>query len=194
MLRERGIAPMAITSLLSKLGTSANVEARNDLATLASEFGFDKIGRAPARFDDNDLNALNAILLRERPFESVRDELAAIDERAVTDPRFWETVKANCERLGDVGLWVDVVYGTVAADIADEDADFIKQAAGLLPHMEFGEGAWKAWTAELKEKTGRKGKGLFMPLRKALTGQSHGPDMGIILQLMGRERAKARLG
>jgi len=193
VLRERGIEPMAITSLLSKLGTSANVEARNDLATLAEEFGFEKIGRAPARFDDSELNGLNAILLREKPFEAVRDDLAAIDERAVADPRFWDTVKANCETIGDVAAWVDVVYGDVTPDIADEDADFIKEAASLLPDLEFGEGAWKAWTSELKEKTDRKGKSLFMPLRKALTGRSHGPDMGVILQLMGRDKAKARL-
>lgn len=194
VLRERGIAPMAICSLLSKLGTSANVEARSDLATLAGEFGFDKIGRAPARFDEADLTSLNAQLLREKPFEAVRDDLAAIDERAVADPRFWETVRANCETLGDVAGWVDVVYGDVTPDIAEEDAEFIAEAANLLPDMEFGEGAWKAWTAELKEKTGRKGKGLFMPLRKALTGRGHGPDMSVILQLMGRERAKGRLG
>jgi len=194
ILRERGIAPMAITSLLSKLGTSANVEARSDLAVLAEEFSFDKIGRAPARFDDADLNALNAILMREKPFEALRDELSAIDARAASDPRFWETVKANCETLGDVAGWVEVVYGDVTPDVADEDADFIREAAKLLPDMEFGEGAWKAWTAELKETTGRKGKGLFMPLRKALTGRSYGPDMSVVLQLMGRERAKARLG
>ena len=194
VLRERGTEPMAICSLLSKIGTSANVEARNDLETLAEEFSFDKIGRAPARFDDTELNALNAALLREKPFDAVKDALAAVDERAAADPRFWETVKANCETIGDVAGWVDVVYGDITPAIDAEDADFIKEAASLLPDMEFGEGAWKAWTAELKEKTGRKGKGLFMPLRKALTGLSYGPDMSVILQLMGRERAKARLG
>ncbi len=194
VLRARGIEPMAITSLLSKLGTSANVEARSDLAVLADEFGFDKIGRAPARFDENDLTALNAALLREKSFETVRADLEAIDARAVSDPRFWETVKANCETLGDVTGWADIVYGDITPDIAAEDENFVKEAASLLPDMEFGEGAWKAWTAELKEKTDRKGKTLFMPLRKALTGRSYGPDMGVILQLMGRERARGRLG
>lgn len=194
ILRAQGIEPMAITSLLSKLGTSANVEACADLVTLADAFSFDKIGRAPARFDEADLIALNAALLREKPFEAVADELAAIDPRAAADPRFWDTVKANCERLSDVSGWVEVVYGSVAPVIDAEDVDFMAEAIALLPDMEFGEGAWSAWTAALKEQAGRKGKGLFMPLRKALTGMEHGPDMSMILQLMGRERAKARLG
>ena len=194
ILRESGIAPMAISSLLSKLGTSANVEARADLEALAAEFSFDKIGRAPARFDDNDLTSLNAALLREEPFEALKDELAVIDPRAAADPRFWETVRANCERIGDVAGWVDVIYGDITPEIDAEDADFIAEAATLLPDTEFGEGAWREWTALLKEKTDRKGKTLFMPLRKALTGRPHGPDMGMVLQLMGRDRAKARLG
>ena len=192
-LREGGIDPMAICSLLAKIGTSDNVEVRSTLDALASEFSFDKIGRAPARFDEAELAGLNAQLMREKPFESIRDDLAAIDPRAAEDPRFWETVKANCDTLGDVAGWVEVVYGEVAPVIEDEDRDFIAEAARLLPETEFGEGAWREWTAVLKETTGRKGKGLFMPLRKALTGRPHGPDMGVILQLMGRERARRRL-
>ena len=194
ILRADGIDPMAICSLLAKIGTSDNVEARESLSALAGEFSFDKIGRAPARFDEKELEGLNAQLLREKPFAAVRDDLAAIDSRAVADERFWETVKANCDKLADVAGWAEVVYGEVTPDIAEEDADFIKQAAALLPDTEFGEGAWREWTSVLKEKTGRKGKGLFMPLRKALTGRGYGPDMGVILALMGRERAKRRLG
>lgn len=193
ILRERGIDPMAICSLLAKIGTSANVEAREGLAVLVDEFAFDKIGRAPARFDEAELTALNAALLREKPFEAVRGALEAVDARAVDDPRFWEAVKANCETLGDVAGWVDIVYGEVAPLVDTEDAEFIVAAAALLPETEFGEGAWSAWTAALKEQTGRKGKGLFMPLRKALTGRAHGPDMGVLLVLMGRERAAGRL-
>ena len=180
--------------MLAKIGTSDNVEGRGALEALASEFSFEKIGRAPARFDEKELENLNAQLLREKPFDLVREELSAIDPRAIKEPRFWETVKANCDKLSDVAGWVDVVYGDVTPVIEAEDAEFIAEAANLLPDTEFGEGAWREWTAALKEKTGRKGKGLFMPLRKALTGRGHGPDMGVVLALMGRERARARLG
>jgi len=194
VLRADGVDPMAICSLLAKIGTSDNVEARSSLAALAEEFSFDKIGRAPARFDEKELDSLNAQLLREKPFAAVRDGLAEIDSRAVADPLFWETVKANCDKLADVTGWVDVVYGEVTPDIADEDKDFIAEAAALLPDTAFEGDTWHDWTVALKEKTGRKGKGLFMPLRKALTGRSYGPDMSVVLQLMGHERAKGRLG
>ncbi|MEM9670454.1 MAG: glutamate--tRNA ligase [Pseudomonadota bacterium] len=193
-LRADGIDPMAISSLLAKIGTSDNVEARGSLALLADAFSFDKIGRAPARFDEKELEGLNAQLLREKPFDLVKTALAEIDGRAVEDSRFWETVKANCDKLSDVRGWIEVVYGNVTPVIDGDDTDYIEDAKALMPEMEFGEGAWREWTSALKEKTGRKGKGLFMPLRKALTGLSYGPDMSVLLQLMGRERVKARLG
>ncbi|MEO1407710.1 MAG: glutamate--tRNA ligase family protein, partial [Pseudomonadota bacterium] len=193
-LRDDGIDPMAICSLLAKIGTSDNVEARSTLAALTEEFSFDKIGRAPARFDEKELDGLNAQLLREKPFEAVRDALAEIDPRAAEDPRFWETVRANCDKLSDVRGWIEIVYGDVAPVIDSDDTDYIDEARTLMPETEFGEGAWAEWTSALKEKTGRKGKGLFMPLRKAITGLGYGPDMSLLLQLMGRERVKARLG
>ena len=120
ILRADGINPMAICSLLAKIGTSANVEARSSLTTLADEFGFEKIGRAPARFDEKELDGLNAQLLRETPFATLKDELAAIDPRAVEDERFWETVKANCDKLSDVSGWIDIVYGDVTPVIEAE--------------------------------------------------------------------------
>ncbi|MEM8636088.1 MAG: glutamate--tRNA ligase [Pseudomonadota bacterium] len=193
-LRANGTDPMAICSLLAKIGTSDNVESRPSLALLAQEFSFDKIGRAPARFDESELDGLNAQILRDKPFDAVKEGLAGIDPRAAEDPRFWETVKANCDRLSDVSDWVAVVYGDVVPVIDSDDTEYIGEARSLMPETDFGEGAWKEWTAALKDKTGRKGKGLFMPLRKAITGLSYGPDMSVLLQLIGRERVKARLG
>ncbi|MEL6244967.1 MAG: glutamate--tRNA ligase [Pseudomonadota bacterium] len=192
-LAEDGLEPMAIASLLAKIGTSDNVEARESLELLAEEFDFGKIGRAPARFDEAELRGLNASILHETPFDMVEDRLSALDPRAVETPLFWETVRANCEVLSDVTGWVDIVYGAADPVIEAEDADYVAEAIALLPATEFGEGAWREWTSALKEKTGRKGKALFMPLRKAITGRSYGPDMGAMLQLMGRERVLARL-
>ncbi|MEO0715219.1 MAG: glutamate--tRNA ligase, partial [Pseudomonadota bacterium] len=192
-LAEDGLEPMAIASLLAKIGTSDNVEARESLELLAEEFDFGKIGRAPARFDEAELRGLNASILHETPFDMVEDRLSALDPRATETPLFWETVRANCEVLSDVTGWVDIVYGAADPVIEAEDADYVAEAIALLPATEFGEGAWREWTSALKEKTGRKGKALFMPLRKAITGRSYGPDMGAMLQLMGRERVLARL-
>ncbi len=192
-LRDDGYEPLAIASLLAKIGTSDNVEVKSDLAALTSEFDFSKIGRAPARFDERDLDGLNAALLHDTPFASVKDRLASIDPRAAAASLFWETVRANVTTLSDAAAWVDVVYGDVPPIVAPEDEDFIAEAGGLFPEGDVGADTWSVWTAELKAKTGRKGRGLFKPLRLALTGRDQGPEMGALLQLMGRDRALQRL-
>ena len=192
-LRARGYEPMAICSHLAKLGTSDNIEARMSLEQLCEEFAFSKIGRAPARFDDNDLDALNAAIVHAMPFETVRERLAAIDARAASEP-FWLAVRENCTFVSDAQAWVEIIFGAPAPLVADEDKDFIASAAAHLPVGDLTGESRSAWTNALKTATGRKGRGLFMPLRKALTGLEHGPDMGAVLPLIGREKVLQRLG
>lgn len=184
-LREQGIEPMSIASLLAKIGTSDAVEIRHSLEALASEFSFDKIGRAPARFDEKDLTALNAKLLHETHYDAVADRIPG-------DAAFWNIVRANIEKISDVDAWADIVLKPMSGEIADEDTQFCKTAAAFLPDEVLPE-TWSSMIGHLKAETGRKGKGLFMPLRLALTGQSHGPSMDDMLVLLGAEKAKARL-
>lgn len=191
-LRAQGIEPLAICSLLAKLGTSDNVEIRESLEQLASEFEFSKIGRAPARFDEADLTSLNAALTHAMPFEVAKARLAAIDPKAA-DEGFWTLVRENCETVEDAARFVPVAFGEIDPLIDDEDREFIAAAAQLLPEGDLTPDTWGAWTSALKTETGRKGKGLFMPLRKALTGMERGPSVGDMLVLMGRERALKRL-
>lgn len=191
-LRERGLEPMAISSLLAKLGTSDNIEARDNLATLSEEFAFSKIGRAPARFDENDLTALNANLVRAMPYETARARLEAIDPRAANEA-FWLAVRENCTYVSEASNWVEPVFGQATPVIAEEDREFISGAAAHLPAGDLTASSWSDWTNTLKAATGRKGRGLFMPLRKALTGMEHGPDMGALLPLIGREKVLQRL-
>ena len=191
-LRAQGYEPMAVCSLLAKIGTSDNVEARESLDQLVAEFDFGKIGRAPARFDEAELLSLNAAILHGLPFEAVKDRLAAVDPRAA-DETFWSVVRENCSLLPEVAGWVETVFGDVTSLVDAEDKDFIATAAKLLPEGELTGDSWSAWANAVKAETGRKGRGLFMPLRKALTGQEHGPDMSALLPLIGRERALVRL-
>lgn len=184
-LREQGMEPMSIASLLAKIGTSDAVEIRHSLEALASEFSFDKIGRAPARFDEKDLTALNAKLLHETHYDAVADRIPG-------DAAFWNIVRANIEKISDVDAWADIVLKPMSGEIADEDTEFCKTAAAFLPDEVLPE-TWSSMIGHLKAETGRKGKGLFMPLRLALTGQSHGPSMDDMLVLLGAEKAKARL-
>ena len=191
-LRSQGIEPLAICSHLAKLGTSDNVEIRDSLAQLAEEFDFGKIGRAPARFDEADLTSLNAAITHGMSFAEAEARLEAIDPLAANEA-FWLLVRENCQTVEDAARFVPVAFGEIEPIIEEEDRDFISQAAGLLPEGDMTSDTWGAWTSALKSETGRKGKGLFMPLRKALTGMERGPSVGDMLVLMGRDRALARL-
>ena len=184
-LREQGIEPLSIASLLAKIGTSDAIEIRDNFETLASEFSFGKIGRAPARFDEKDLTSLNAKLLHDMPYEAVKDRIDG-------DEAFWNIVRANIERLSDVDDWAKIVLNPMAGEIADEDKAFCASAADFLPETVLPE-TWSDLISYLKAESGRKGKGLFMPLRLALTAQAHGPSMDDMLVLLGAEKAKARL-
>jgi len=188
-LREEGYEPIAIASLLAKLGTSDPVEPRPSLDVLAQEFAFDKMGRAPARFDTRELKALNAKVLHEQPFDAVKDRLTALGVGGGAE--FWEAVRPNLERVDDAAdLWA-IVQGPVEPVI--EDRAFIDEARALLPEGPLTDESWSVWTGAVKDKTGAKGKALFMPLRLALTGRPHGPEMQKLLTLIGRERAMKRL-
>tara|TARA_R110000868_G_scaffold10163_5_gene49811 strand:- start:62524 stop:63864 length:1341 start_codon:yes stop_codon:yes gene_type:complete len=191
-LRAQGYEPMAVSSLLAKIGTSDNVEARETLDQLVTEFDFGKIGRAPARFDEAELLSLNAAILHGLPFDAVKDRLADVDSRAA-DEAFWTVVRENCSLLPDVAGWVETVFGDITPLVDDEDKAFVATAATLLPEGELTGESWSQWANAVKAETGRKGRSLFMTLRKALTGQEHGPDMGALLPLIGRDRALKRL-
>lgn len=190
VLRDDGLEPMAVLSLLGKIGTSDPVEARKNFADLVSEFSFDKIGRAPARFDEAELRLINSRLILLLEHADVKERLDALG--AEHGAEFWDLVKPNLDVVNDVAGWATALYAPMAGQIAEEDEEFCKVAADCLPGKVTAE-TWPAWTAELKEKTGRKGKGLFMPLRMALTGRARGPEMGKVLEILGADRARARL-
>lgn len=188
-LREQGVAPMAVLSLMARIGTSDPVEATASLDTLVAGFDFAKIGRAPARFDPEDVARLDAQLLHAAPYAAVQARLAALGADLGED--FWLAVRANLARLDEAGAWAGVIAGPVTPVIEDEG--FARAAAALVPEGPLGPDSWAGFVEAVKAATGAKGKGLFMPLRLALTGLSHGPEMGPVFALIGAERARARL-
>jgi glutamyl-tRNA synthetase len=187
-LRREGYEPLAVTSHLAKIGSSDPLEVAASLEALADGFDFAKIGRAPARYDAADLARLNAQILHGTDYASAQPRLAEFG--ADLGEAFWLAVRANLTVLPDVARWAQVVAGPVTPEI--EDKAFAEAAAGLLPAA-LDETSWSAWTTAVKEATGAKGRALFMPLRKALTGQDHGPEMAALLPLIGREKALKRL-
>jgi len=186
--REEGIEPLTLIALLARIGTSLPVEPVADPAALFEGFDFARFGRAPARFDLDELKALNARILHMLPYEAVADRLPA-----GMDAQGWDAIRPNLQRIDEAAGWWSVVEGAVSADIAAEDRPYLAQAAETAAGLEWNEGVWKALTSALGAATGRKGKALFLPLRLALTGREHGPDMNALLPLIGRERAVERL-
>lgn len=191
-LREAGFEPMAVASLATLIGTGQAVEACTDLKTLAAVFDPTKVSKSNAKFSVGDLDGLNDKLLHEMDYGEAQPRLATIN--ADLGESFWLAARPNIHRFRDVQTWVDVVEGNFEAlPVAADDAEFIATAAELLPPEPWTEAVWPEWTGALKEKTGRKGKQLFMPLRKALTGLEHGPDMRQLLPVIGWERTRRRL-
>ena len=174
---EEGLEPMAINALLGRMGTSDPIEPFGTIAPLVESFDFSKFSRGTPKLDVEEMLRLNAKILHELDFDAVKDQLDTD-----VDEEFWNAVRPNLEKLSDVKEWWDVARGAVSPVI--EDADYIAAALALLPEGDWNLETWGTWTAAIKEQTGRKGKELFMPLRQALTGMSHGPDMGEMLVLI----------
>jgi glutamyl-tRNA synthetase len=183
-LREAGIAPQALLSLMSRLGSSDPVELRTDMAELIEGFDITRFGASPTKFDAEDLKPLTAKYLSGLPLADVADAITALGVPADKAEQFWAVTRENITTLHDLAQWWEM-FSTGAEPVIDaEDRDFIAQAMTLLPAGYYDGETWGQFTTAVKEATGRKGKGLFMPLRKALTGQAHGPDMSAVLPLL----------
>ena len=188
-LRAQGVAPEALLSLMARLGSSQPVELRLSLDELAAGFDLSQFGAAPTKFDVEDLWPLTRERNQRLPYEAVRERIAALGVPAEQGERFWKVASQNITRLDDLAGWWAICRDGAEPVIDAEDREFVAQAMAMLPPLPFDDTTWASWTAAVKEATGRKGKGLFMPLRKALTGQAHGPEMGELMPLLHKVRA-----
>jgi glutamyl-tRNA synthetase len=189
-LRDEGFEPMTINSYLGKIGTSDAIEPFASLDALVASFDMKKFGRAPANYDPAEVDRLNEKLLTHMPFDQAKSCLASLGLNQVNEA-FWNSVHGNIKKMSDVSDWWKLIHEPVKGII--DDADFIATAAALLPPEPWNENSWNEWTNAVKEKTGKKGKDLFMPLRKALTGMEHGPEMKVLFMLLGRNKVLERL-
>jgi glutamyl-tRNA synthetase len=186
--REIGIEPEAVRALLARIGTSLPVEPLVDVAALVESFDFAKFGRAPARFDEAELAGLNAKIVHQLDFAQVADRLPAGMGEAE-----WAAVRPNLTTVAEAADWWRVIEGPITTERDPADAEFLASAARLTNVVAWDADPWHALTTALKAETGRSGKALFLPLRRALTGLDHGPDMKALLPLIGQDRARDRL-
>ncbi|WP_068081937.1 glutamate--tRNA ligase [Polycladidibacter stylochi] len=190
-LREAGYEPMAVNSLAVLTGTSHAVEPAKDMQALAEMLDFGGISKSAAKFDPAEVGQLTAKIVHGLSFEEAKERADALG--LPIEPLLWAAVQENCNTLADIAVWEQVVRGNVTPLVGEDDKEFIETAKGLLPAAPFDETSWGTWTKAVKEATGRKGKGLFMPLRKAVTGLDHGPDLKKLLPLIGHQNTLDRL-
>jgi len=193
-LREGGFEPMAVASLAVLIGTSESVSAAPNMESLAERFDLASISKSSAKFDPAELDTLNRVLLHEMPFSEAEPRLAALGISGDKAEPFWLAVRGNLNRFKDSAHWWSIVDGELPETPAfsDEDRVFLREAFSLLPPAPWDHQTWKIWTEAVKAATGRKGKNLFMPMRLALTGQAHGPELADLLVLIGLERTLSR--
>jgi glutamyl-tRNA synthetase len=183
-LRARGVEPMALLSLMARLGSSKPVVLAADLDELAAGFEVESFGTAPTKFDAEDLFPLTRQYVQGLPFATVQERIAALGVPADKAEAFWNVAKDNITVLADLEGWWALFRDGAEPLVEPEDVDFVKQALAMLPAQPWTQATWGEWTTAVKEATGRKGKGLFMPLRKALTGRANGPEMADVMPLL----------
>lgn len=183
-LRAEGIEAMAISSFLAKLGTSESIEPFYDLDSLSASLDLHKLGRSQPKFDESELKIFNTKYVRNLPYEKVKD-------RIKSDEKFWNAVRGNLNIVSDIEEWEKICHQNLVPIIEDKTLTDI--AADLLPEEPWNDETFNLWMNDVKSKSGKKGKELFHPIRKALTAQENGPELKTLLPLIGREKALKRL-
>lgn len=183
-LKEEGVEPMAICSFLAKLGTSDAIEPFYSLDELAESLNFEKLGRSQPKFDEEELKHFNTKLVRSMPYSMVKDKVSVSEE-------FWNKVRANLDIVADIKVWSEICNDEVTPIM--EDSSLTDIASDLLPTEPWDENTFNLWMNEIKQKSGKKGKELFHPIRKALTALDNGPELKILLPLIGYEKVTKRL-
>jgi len=190
-LRDEGLEAMAVAAFATLIGTSEPIQPVSSMDDLADRFARARINKAPARFDPDELRLFNTKMLAQLPFSQVADRLAAAGVGG--DEGFWLAVRENIQTVAEAAEWWQIATGEVDAVADADDLDLLTTAAEFLPEEPWDQTTWSTWTGTLKEKTGRKGRQLFMPLRKALTGRDRGPELAALLPYLGRPNTLARL-
>jgi len=183
-LRAQGIEPMAVLSHMARLGSSEPIELCSTLDELIAGFDLASFGAAPTKFDVADLGPLTSRYVASLSVDDMTNQLADMGVPSTLQSDFWDVVRENIATRTDAAKWWELCLQGATPLIDDEDKAFVETAKSLLPQQPWTEVSWKAWTGAVKDATGRKGKGLFMPLRKAMTGMEHGPDMSKLMPLL----------
>ncbi|MGV8987957.1 MAG: glutamate--tRNA ligase [Cypionkella sp.] len=183
-LRTQGIQPFALLSLMARLGSSKPVELVLSMQDLIDGFDVGSFGAAPTKLDADDLLPLTRAYNQTLPFSAVADRIAALGVPADLAETFWKVTRENITVLSDLDTWWSTFRDGAEPLVDVEDATFVADAVAMLPEKPWTHETWHQWTETVKAETGRKGKGLYRPLRRALTGRDAGPEMADVMPLL----------
>jgi glutamyl-tRNA synthetase len=186
-LRARGIEPMAILSLMARIGSADPVELRGSHDELIEGFDISRFGSAPTKFDVEDLVPITASVVHGLDALDVDEALSRAGVPDRLRKPYWSVVRGNTATRAEAGAWWPVFSGHATPEIAEEDREFVVKAFEILGDPPYADDAWSDWTNAVKAETGRKGRGLFMPLRLAVTGQARGPEMADVMPLLQKK-------
>lgn len=189
--REEGLDPLAVALVATLTGTALPVKEVESLDPLAAQLDLHIISRALTKFDPAEIRELSTRLLHHKPYAAVAEKLAALGIAGEKAEAFWAALRGNLHTLEEAKAWWDILF---SPQHFGGEAAFLAAAAAALPPAPFDEQSWPTWTKAIAAATGRKGKELFMPLRLALTGREHGPELKAVLPLLSRSEVLARLG
>ena len=192
-LRADGYEPMAIIDLLSQIGTSDSIKIHKNFNELVNDFDFNKFSKSSTNYDISELTNINQKLLQSLDLSEVETRLKAIGIDEKISEKFWNSLKTNISFLRELGEWIKICNHEFRFANKEEDVDFLKEASSLLPADTSDENCWNLWLNEIKQKTTRKGKELFMPIRLALSGKEHGPELKFLVNLISRKEILGRL-
>ncbi len=191
MREKQELEPMTLTATLIRMGTATAANGTETMQELVEIFDASAYGKAPPRFILSDVQEFNAKILQQFTFDDVKTRLAEFHEHAVS-AEFWQMARQNISKFSETQQWADICFTDIKTIIADDDRQMMAHAHDLLPEQINRENA-SIWVKQVGAKTERKGKALFMPLRLALTGLHHGPELSEILPLIPRAHIIERL-
>ena len=193
-LRLEGYEPMAIVNLLAQIGTSDSLKIYKNFDELVSSFTFEKFSKSSTNYEISELTTINHKLLQSLDFAEATARLEIIGIKEKISEKFWNVIKLNISFLQEIQEWIAILNHEFHFANQENDKEFLREVALLLPQNTEDENCWNLWLNEIKQKTARKGKDLFMPIRMALSGKEHGPELKFLVNLIRREEILKRLG